>query len=311
MLSHRWVSSETGPLDDAAIVSPELGGQGSLVLTLDVITPVVDDPVAFGQIAAANALSDVYAMGAEPQVALSFVGIPDAVPLDVLAAILRGVTEKCHEAGCAIVGGHSIRDSEPKVGLAVVGSVDHARAWTHKRALAGQRLLLTKPIGTGVIAQAARSDRATPESVAVATRWMATLNRHAKGVGVSHGATAATDVTGFGLLGHLEHIVAASGLEARLDVAAVPLLSGAIDAAREGLVPGGSKRNLRYVAAHLSGAEALPPELLTVLADAQTSGGLLLCLPAERADSALAELGEGAALIGELASGTAGRIVLD
>lgn len=304
------MSAETGPLDDAAIVSPELGPGGSLVLTLDVITPVVDDPVAFGQIAAANAISDVYAMGGEPEVALSFVGVPDAVPLDVLAAILRGVTEKCHEAECAIVGGHSIRDSEPKVGLAVVGKVDPERAWTHKRAKPGQRLLLSKPIGTGVIAQAARSDRAEPEHLALATRWMARLNRSAKDVGLAHGATSATDVTGFGLLGHLSHIVAASGLEARLDVAAIPLLDGALDAARAGLVPGGSKRNLRYVEKRLLGAERLAPELLTVLADAQTSGGLLMCLPAERAEAAARELGEGAAVIGELVSGAGGSVVL-
>jgi len=303
------VSAATGPLDDAAIVSPAPGEPRSLVLTLDVITPIVDDPVAFGQIAAANALSDVYAMGGEPQVALSFVGIPDAVPLDVLEAILRGVTEKCHEAGCAIVGGHSIRDAEPKVGLAVVGSVDAERAWTHRRAEAGQRLLLTKPIGTGVLAQAARADRASAEHVTESAASMARLNRDARDAGLAHGATAATDVTGFGLLGHLHHIVAASGLEARLDTARVPLLAGALGAARAGLVPGGSKRNLRYVEKHLAGADALPPELLTVLADAQTSGGLLLCLPAQGAEAARAAL-EGSELVGELVSGESGRIVL-
>ena len=303
------MSTDTGPLDDAAIVSPEQGA-GSLVLTLDVITAVVDDPRAFGQIAAANALSDVYAMGGEPQVALSFVGIPDAVALDVLELVLLGVTEKCHEAGCAIVGGHSIRDAEPKAGLAVVGSVDPAQAWTHKRALAGQSLLLTKALGTGVIAQAARADQASAESIALATSSMARLNRSGKRAGVAHGATAATDVTGFGLLAHLHHIVAASGLEARLDVASIPLLEGALAAARAGHVPGGSKKNLRYVDSHLVGADRLSAELLTVLADAQTSGGLLLCLPADRAASAAAEIGDGACVIGELVSGAAGRVTL-
>lgn len=303
------MSPETGPLDDAAVVCPGADAK-SLVLTLDVITPVVDDPRAFGQIAAANALSDVYAMGGEAQVALSFVGVPDAVPLDVLEAILMGLTEKCHEAGCAIVGGHSIRDAEPKVGLAVVGSVDPDRAWTHTRARAGQRLVLTKPLGTGVVAQAARSDRATAESVAQATRCMARLNRHAKDVGLTRGATAGTDVTGFGLLAHLHHVAAASQLEARLHVAAIPLLAGALEAAAAGLVPGGSKRNLRYVAAHLSGSDAIAPELLTVLADAQTSGGLLLCLPADQAAAAAAEIGEGACVVGELVAGPPGRVTL-
>ncbi|MBI3204033.1 MAG: selenide, water dikinase SelD [Myxococcales bacterium] len=309
VLNHRWVSPETGPLDDAAIVCPG-ASDGSLVLTLDVITPVVDDPRAFGQIAAANALSDVYAMGGDAQVALTFVGVPDAVPLDVLEAILLGVTEKCHEAGCAIVGGHSIRDAEPKAGLAVVGSVDPDRAWTQTRARAGQRLVLSKPIGTGVIAQAARSDRAAAESVALATRCMARLNRHAKNVGAARGATAATDVTGFGLLAHLHHVAAASKLEARLDVAAIPLLDGALDAAGAGLVPGGSKRNLRYVEPHLSGTEQIAAALLTVLADAQTSGGLLLCLPADQADAAAAEIGDGACVVGELVAGQAGRVTL-
>ena len=165
------MSHETGPLDDAALVRPESGDLRSLVLTLDVITPIVDDPRAFGAIAAANALSDVYAMGGEPEVALSFVGVPDAVSLDVLEAILQGMTTSAHEAGCAIVGGHSIRDAEPKAGLAVVGR------WIGRERLdpsprpAGQRLVLTKPIGTGVIAQAAKIDRATAGALEATTRW--------------------------------------------------------------------------------------------------------------------------------------------
>jgi selenide,water dikinase len=304
------VSPETGPLDDAALVRPTPGDPSGLVLTLDVITPVVDDPTTFGEIAAANALSDVYAMGGEPQVALSFVGVPDAVPLDVLAAILKGVTSKCHEAGVAIVGGHSIRDSEPKVGLAVVGAVEPDAAWTHTRATAGQRLLLTKPLGTGVLAQAARSDQVDPADIEAAAQWMARLNRSARDAGRTHGATSATDVTGFGFLGHIHHIAAASGLEARVSSAAVPLLRGALPAARAGHVPGGSKRNLRYIASHLAGADSLPQELVTVLADAQTSGGLLLCLPDEGATAALRDLGDGAAVVGELVPGTAGRITL-
>jgi selenide,water dikinase len=250
----------------------------------------------------------VYAMGGEPQVALSFIGMPDAVGLDVLEAVLRGVTTKAHEAGCAIVGGHSIRDAEPKVGLAVVGAVDPERAWTHRRAQAGQRLILTKPVGTGVLAQAAKADRAAPGAIEGATRWMTRLNRAAKDAGLAHGVTSATDVTGFGLLGHLWQLASASSVSVRLDAARVPLLPGAIEAARDGLIPGGSKRNLRYVERHLRGHGALAEELLTLLADAQTSGGLLLAAPPDRAQDLVSALGEGAVEIGELRAGEAGVI---
>jgi selenide, water dikinase len=291
-------------------VYPDEDAAFGLVLTIDVITPLVDDPFLFGAIAAANALSDVYAMGGVPQVALSFVGVPDVVSLEMLGRILAGVTDKVHEAKAAIVGGHSIRDAEPKVGLAVVGSVERDRAWTHSRGEAGQKLCLTKPIGTGVIAHAVKNHRLDPDALDEAARWMVRLNRAARDAGRRHGATAATDVTGFGLLGHTQHLCAASRLEAVIDVERVKILDGALDAARDGQIPGGSKRNASYVAAHLSGTDRLAPELVTVLTDAQTSGGLLLALPADRADALVAELGEGTAVIGELRHGTPGRIVL-
>jgi len=303
------VSSETGALDDAAVVYPDDATSG-LVLTLDVITPIVDDPRAFGEIAAANAISDVYAMGGVPQVALSFIGMPDSVPLDVMALILRGVTEKAHEAQCAIVGGHSIRDSEPKVGLAVVGSVARNQAWTHKRGVAGQKLVLTKALGTGVIAQAARSDQADPTWIARATRSMAELNARGRDAGLRHGVTAATDVTGFGLLGHLAHVAEGSALTARIHTAHVPLLPGALAAAGAGLVPGGSKRNLRYVQERLVGSSEVDPALLTVLADAQTSGGLLLAVDPERADALVEDVGGVSVVVGELVAGEPGQIVL-
>ncbi len=285
------------------------GATRTLALTLDVITPIVDDPGAFGRIAAANAVSDVYAMGGRPEVALSFVGVPDQVGLDVLEAILRGMTDKAHEAGCTIVGGHSIRDTEPKCGLAVIGSVEPGRAWTHRRGEAGQRLVLTKSIGTGVIAQALRKEKADPAWIEAATRSMETLNRAACDAGLAHGVTAATDVTGFGLLGHLRHLLDASGLSAVLRSADVPQLPGAIEAARGGHVPGGSRKNLEYVRPHLRGAEAIEPALLTLLADAQTSGGLLLAVPPGSAPALLAAL-DGAAVIGELVDGEAGAIAL-
>lgn len=302
------MSAATGPLDDAAIVRPE-GAAREQVLTLDVITPIVDDPIAFGRIAAANALSDVYAMGGVPEVALSFIGVPDAVGLDVVEQILRGASEKCVEARCAIVGGHSIRDAEPKLGLAVVGSVEAGRAWTHRGAMAGQALVLTKAIGTGAVAQALRAGAADPAHVEAATRSMETLNAAARDAGERAGATAATDVTGYGLLGHLMHIVQASGVGAVLDVAAVPLLPGALDAARAGHLPGGSKRNLKYASPALSGADAVDPLLLSLLADAQTSGGLLLCVDPARA-AALCDDLAGAAVIGRLVAENPGMIAL-
>lgn len=293
------------------MLRPE-GAARTLTFTLDVITPIVDDPGAFGRIAAANALSDVYAMGGEPEVALSFAGVPDQVGLDVLEAILRGMTDKAHEAGCTIAGGHCIRDSEPKCGLAVVGSVEPGQAWTHRRGEAGQKLILTKPIGTGVIAQALRKDQADAASIDAAIRTMELLNRAARDAGRAHGVTAATDVTGFGLLGHLSHITTASGLSALVRCDAVPLLPGAIDAARAGLVPGGSRRNLEYVRRHLRGAGTIDPALLTLLADAQTSGGLLLSVPAPSAPALLVALGgePAAAVIGELCAGEPGVIEL-
>lgn len=308
--THRWLSPETGPLDDAAVVRAE-GAEREMVLTLDVITPIVDDPRAFGRIAAANAISDVYAMGGRPEVALSFVGIPDAVGLDVLEQILQGAAETAAAAGCSIVGGHSIRDAEPKCGLSVVGTVERGKAWTHTRARAGDVLVLTKAIGTGVIAQAIRCDRAEPAWIEAATRSMETLSRAACEAGLRHGVASATDVTGFALLGHLLHIAQASRLQAIVHTGSVPLLPGALEAARADLVPGGSRRNRRYVDAHLRGAERVDPTLLTVLCDAQTSGGLLLCVPPKAAAALVAELGGASAVIGELLAAEAGNIVLD
>ncbi len=286
------------------------GAARSLVLTLDVITPVVDDPASFGRIAAANSLSDVYAMGGAPEVALCFAGVPDGVGLDVLEAILRGAAEKANEAGCAIVGGHTLRDAEPKCGLAVVGSVEPGRAWTHRGARAGQQLVLTKPLGTGVIAQSLRAGTADAAAVEQATRSMERLNARACELGRLHGVSAATDVTGFGLLGHLHHVAMASGLGAVVRAASARLLPGALAGAEAGQVPGGSKRNLAWVTPHLSGADRIAPALLTLLADAQTSGGLLLCVAPAGARAIVEALGTDAAVIGEFVDGEAGQIRL-
>ena len=283
------------------------GSERALVMTIDVITPIVDDARSFGRIAAANAISDVYAMGGTPEVALSFVGIPDSLGLDVLEEILRGAAETAHAAGCAIIGGHTIRDAEPKCGLSVVGSVERDRAWVHGRAEPGQKLVLTKALGTGVIAQALRSKRAEPAWIEAATQSMELLNRAACEAGRRRGVTSATDVTGFGLLGHLSHL--ASNVRAVLDCAKIPLLPGAREAATAGLIPGGSKRNRGYVESRIRG-EGIDPILLTLLCDAQTSGGLLLAVPAAEADALARDIGSPATVIGELDDGEPGAIVL-
>ncbi len=211
--THAWVDSSPGPLDDAAILRPSPGR--SLVFTIDVITPIVDDPRTFGGIAAANALSDVWAMGGRPEVALSFVGFPtDKLPLEALAEVLAGMSDACARAGAAIAGGHTIADAEPKAGLAVVGSVDPAQVWSQRTAREGQALVLTKALGTGVIGQAIRAGTAAEASVAAAVAQMLTLNDRACAIGHEAGATSCTDVTGFGLLGHLGNILEASGLAA-------------------------------------------------------------------------------------------------
>lgn len=272
------------------MVRPE-GAERALVLTIDVITPIVDDPRAFGGIAAANALSDVYAMAGRPEVALSFAGFPtDALPLDVLREVLAGMQEVCARAGCAIVGGHTVADAEPKCGLAVVGSVDPARVWSHRGARAGDALVLTKALGTGLLGQGVRKGVARESDVARATEQMLMLNDAARDVGLAVGASSCTDVTGFGLLGHLRNLVEAADLSAEVRANAVPVLEGALPLARAGVVPGGSKRNLSYAAAVTSFADDVDEAMRLVLADAQTSGGLLLAVPADRAAEAVERL---------------------
>lgn len=268
-----------------------------MVLTIDVITPIVDDPRVFGAIAAANAVSDVYAMGGRPEVALSFIGLPtDKLPLSVLREIALGMQETAARARCSIVGGHTIADTEPKAGLAVVGSVDPLRVWSHRSAEAGQALILTKALGTGIMGQAIRVGRAPEGLVREAIAQMTMLNDVAAEVGLALGATSCTDVTGFGLLGHLRNILETSNLNATLDSRAVPLLDGVLALIDEGLVPGGSKRNLAHASQVTSFDDAVSPAMRLVLADAQTSGGLLLCLPEANAAAAVERLKSGGAL---------------
>jgi selenide,water dikinase len=305
------VDPRVGPLEDAALLRPESGP--GLVFTVDFITPIVDDPESFGAIAAANSLSDVYAMGGEPQVALAICGFPeDKLDREVAARILRGGRDKAAEAGCAIVGGHTILDPELKYGLCVLGTLPPTGALTHLGARAGDQLVLTKPLGTGVSAQAIKRGVLGATGIEQVTRSMTALNRAAKDAALAAGVRAATDVTGFGLLGHLHHLLAASGVAARLHAHAVPRFEFAEELVREGHVPGGTRRNLAYVAPQVSfGANVAEAERL-ILADAQTSGGLLLVVPAERTEDLLADLAQrgtpARARIGEVIAGPPGRI---
>jgi selenide,water dikinase len=267
------------------------GSARALVLTIDVITPIVDDPRAFGGIAAANAMSDVWAMGGRPEVALSFAGVPtDCLPLEVLAEILAGLQETCARAGCAIVGGHTISDAEPKCGLAVVGSVDPGRVWSQRSARGGDALILTKALGIGIVGQAIRAGTAAKDLIARATAQMLALNAAACEVGLACGADSCTDVTGFGLLGHLRNVAEASDLRATIQAGRVPIIDGVLPLAEAGLVPGGTRRNLAHAAAVTEIAEGVAEPLRLVLADAQTSGGLLLCVPEPAAGEALRRL---------------------
>lgn len=300
-------------LDDAAVV--RIAPDRDLVLTVDVITPLVDDPASFGAIAAANSLSDVWAMGGEPRFALNLVFFPDdQLPISVLDEILEGGRRVCEEAGVSIVGGHSVRDSEIKYGLSVTGDVPRERMWSNRSAQPDQVLLLTKELGTGVLGQAIKKGVASEDAAKAAIRSMTTLNQSAARIGRTHGASAATDVTGFGLLGHLRNVLRGSNLSAVLDLRSLLLLPEAVQHTRANLCPGGSKANRKTLAPDVAWEDGTPlsadsaddsdREILASLAcDAQTSGGLMLCVPKANADACLAELraaGLPAAAIGTL-----------
>ena len=311
-LPHRWVDTNVGSMEDAAVVRPASGP--TLVFTVDFITPIVDDPYSFGAIAAANALSDVYAMGGEPQVALAVCGFPsDTLPLEILERIAQGGRDKAAEAGCAIVGGHTIKDDELKYGLCVIGAIgDGARVLAQTGARVGDALVLTKPLGFGIASQAIKNDALGAAEEAEVTRLMTTLNRAAKDAALLAGAYAATDVTGFGLLTHLRNMLLASGVAARLDLAAVPVLDFVPALARAGMVPGGSRNNLLAAAPHCSWEGQIADADRVILADAQTSGGLLIAVPGDRADALVRELASrntpARAVIGEIVAGEAGHI---
>ena len=283
-----------------------------MVQTVDFFSPIVDDPRAFGRIAAANALSDVYAVGGTPLTALNLVAFPTkTLPLEILEAILAGGAEVCAEAECTVVGGHSIEDPEPKFGLAVTGMVRPAAAVTNRGAKVGDAIVLTKPLGTGVVANALKKGVAPAAAVDEAVASMTKLNREGARAMVAFGATAATDVTGFGLLAHLHNILEASACAASLQAREVPVFEVARRLFSDGHVPGGSKRNLEAAAAYTRFEDGVPPDLRLLLADAQTSGGLCFTLPSGRVASLLSDLGAAgyrAARIGEIVDGSPGSI---
>jgi len=301
--------------DDAAVY--QLTPDRAIVATVDFFTPIVDDAYDFGRIAATNAFSDLYAMGATPLIALNLVGWPrDKLPYELLGDVLRGGADIAKEAGAFVVGGHSVDDPEPKYGMVAIGEVHPDRIVTLARARAGDVLVLTKPIGTGVLSTALKRDLATAADLAPAVKSMTTLNaggaRAMRALGEK--VHAATDVTGFGLLGHLHNMMNASGTAAELEAATVPLLPRAMELAERGTIPGGTKRNREALTAHVKFGAEVPEPLRVLLFDAQTSGGLLISVEAGQADAlvnALEREGTPAAVrIGRVARGTPGSITV-
>jgi selenide, water dikinase len=304
------VGSDT--CDDAGVyrISDEL----ALVQTVDFFTPIVDDPRDFGRIAAANALSDVYAMGAEPLTALNLVAFSlERHGADTLARILEGGAETAAKAGVPIVGGHSIDDPEPKYGMAVTGVVHPRAVVRNSTARAGDAVFVTKPVGGGAITTAAKRGMAEAAVVRRCTEVMVTLNADASRAARAVGASAMTDVTGFGLLGHLHELALASGVAARVEAAAVPVLPEALALLGAGALAGGSRRNRQWLAPNVHFADSVAEAQRSLLCDAMTSGGLLVAAPAERAADmadALGEAAPGSARIATLHAGAAGRIAV-
>jgi len=290
------------------LLSPER----ALVATVDFFTPIVDDPAAWGAIAVANALSDIYAMGATPLFGLNLVGWPrDRLPFDMLGELLRGATEVAQRAGCLILGGHSIDAVEPTFGMAVIGEVHPDHMLTNAGACAGDRLVLTKPLGTGILATALKRDALLETGMAEAVRSMTVLNDGASRAALRVGVSAATDVTGFGLVGHLTSMLEASKVAAEIGFDALPILAHARNLASRGVVPGGTERNLEAAEKVEWGADLGTTDRYLCV-DAQTSGGLLLAVPAENETALLAALREehtpAAAVIGSVVAGKPGHI---
>src|SRR5688572_30630222 len=285
--SHPNLIVGLNPGDDAAVYL--INERQALVQTVDFFPPIVDDPYTFGAIAAANSMSDIYAMGGEVSFALNIVAFPDDLDYAILAAILQGGADKVREAGGLVAGGHTVIDKEPKYGLCVTGIADPAQIMSKGGAKPGDRLLLTKPVGTGVITTAARNDRATPAHLQGAVDSMMILNGPAARVFRWAGVRACTDITGFGLLGHSSEMAQAGNVLFRIEAASIPLLEGALDYVKDKQVPGGLGRNRKYLLTSEDDAtprvqidKSVRVDLATLLFDPQTSGGLLAAVPSDR-----------------------------
>ena len=295
------VGSDTA--DDAAVF--RLDDNTAIVQTVDYFTPVVDNPYDFGQIAAANSLSDIYAMGGRPLFALNLVGFPvGKFPHSLLAEIIKGGIDKCAEAGIVIAGGHTVKDDEPKYGLSVTGIVEPDRVVRNSAARPGDVLILTKPLGTGIITTGIKAELVSEETIKRVTRSMATLNKRASEVMMKVGASACTDITGFGLLGHLAEVVAGAGVSARIRASDVPVMDEVWELIEDECVPGGTQANRRQADSCTTWHEEVKEPVRLALCDAQTSGGLLIATSPEKADRMLSTLNEAgvdsAAIIGEI-----------
>jgi selenide,water dikinase len=300
-------------LDDAAVY--RLTDDIALVQTIDFFTPIVDDPFDFGRIAAANALSDVYAMGGKPITAMNVVAFPiKKMDKNILKKILKGGYDKVQEAGALLVGGHSIEDSDIKYGLSVTGIVHPNEILTNAGARPGDRLVLTKPIGTGIIATALKGGKASQEALAKITESMTTLNRVASEVTLEIGVNACTDITGFGFLGHAVEMATASDVGISIHWQSVPFFPEAKEYASIGMVPGGTGRNREFASCRVESPGTIPPAIVDILYDAQTSGGLLISVAAEKAQGLLERLHsrgvQHAAVVGEVMEAPKGGIVV-
>jgi selenide,water dikinase len=289
--------------DDAGVY--KISATQALVQTVDFFTPIVDDPYIFGQIAATNSLSDVYAMGGRPLSALAIVCFPDKGDLDLLEKMLAGGLSKMMEAGCVVIGGHSVRDPEIKIGYSVTGTINPERVWKNSAAKPGDRLVVTKALGTGVISTAIKRGEARQPWIDAAVKSMTTLNAKAAQAAIDgqFSIHAATDVTGFGLIGHAREMAGGSGVSLAIDAAKVPLLEGALECVRAGFVPGGLKNNREYAECNVGYDKGIPEEIRTMLYDPQTAGGLLFSVAqadSEKLLDTLQKAGVPAAEIGEV-----------
>ena len=300
-------------LDDAGVY--KLTDSIAIIQTIDFFVPIVDDPYAFGQIAAANALSDIYAMGGKPLTALNIVCFPNkSLSISTLKDILRGGADKVREAGAVLVGGHSVEDTELKYGLAITGVVHPNRFVTNAGAEAGDKIILTKPLGTGIVSTALEAKKASEETVRKITKYMATLNAKASQLMQEVGVHACTDVTGFSLLGHAWQLTKYSQVGIRIDSASVPFFIEALEFAKEKLNPSGLQRNKDFYSVHVNFSSEIPAHVEDALFDPQTSGGLLICLPSDKADTLQDKLQHAgikdAAIIGEVLSEATGKVIV-